>query len=110
MARRSPSGPAVNAQLAPVVQYAPDPNGWAMVTALTRVAGRAINGTESAPVVVRTNTFNGTMPSPQHMIGLAPLGLARPVVPRSSTMDKERSQLFDDTAQRIFAERLKRQR
>lgn len=101
-------GAARNARLTPIVEYGIDPVGWGMFGALSRVAQRATDATQGIAVLERIGKFTGYTTSPQHFAGMAPLGLSTPVVPAVSNIGDERSAMFDDTALRIFAERLRR--
>jgi hypothetical protein len=102
---------AANARVRQVVDYGLDTRGAGLFAALNRRAQHELNG--ATPVVDpdRARTFHGVTATPQRFLGLAPLGLARPVSPTSSTMPHERSaSAVNDGALRIFAERLKRRR
>lgn len=102
-------GSAINSRLTTAVEYGPDPRGWGMFSRLSRVLQRGISGTTGTRVVDTQERFNGYTRSPQSFTGMAPLGLAAPIVKSTSVLSDERTAgALDDTALRIFAERLKR--
>lgn len=106
---RAGDGTAINAQRVTVVAYGPDPRQWGFFRRLSGVLQRAQMGREGTRVLDPVTTFHGTVDSGQRFTGLAPLGVAGPVVERTAELGDERSAgLFDDTATRIFAERLRR--
>ena len=102
---------AINSTIDPAVTYHTDPRGASMVRRLAGSIGDVVAGRTGQWVYRPTATFNGYAVSPQRMIGTARLGEARPVVSRSSTLtaQKEASPL-NDTATRIFYERMQRGR
>lgn len=95
---------ARNAVLVPVVDYAPDPHGGALFSALTSVAGAALNGTRA---VVSGPMWNGWTKPLQTMTGLAQLGAARPYAPTSSELNRETT-TADAGAAAIFRSRMMR--
>jgi len=99
---------AINARTVPIVEYGIDPVGWRMFAGLSRVLQRATSAGEGLAAVRRGADFTGYTASPQSFRGMAPLGLSKPVVRANTEIGDERSALLDDTAMRIFAERLKR--
>ena len=104
---------AANSRVGRIVEYGTDPRGAGLFAALTGRTRRDLDG--ARPVVDPHRdggrTFHGYTNTPQRFVGIAPLGLARPVSPTSSTMPNERSaSALNDGALRIFAERLARRR
>lgn len=98
---------AANAVARTVTDYAPDPNGAAMVSGLTAAIARTLNG--AAAITVRNPTWHGWTRSMQRMTGAANLGTARALSQRSSELHRE-STTTDPTAQAIFASRMQRGR
>lgn len=98
--------PAPNAVLRPVVDYAPDPNGWAFANGLQRRISATLNGARK--VVPRSGTWHGWTQDVQNFRGRAgsAVGSARPIAPRSSTMQDQTtgqtvaSQIWSDRARR----------
>lgn len=106
---RTGDGTAINARRVTVVEYGPDPRQWGFFRRLSGVLQRAQMGREGTRVLDPVVTFHGTVDSGQRFTGLAPLGASTAVVATTSDIGDERSAgLFDDTASRIFAERLRR--
>ena len=106
---RTDVGAAINARTTTIVEYETDPRGWRMFHALAGVAQRATSGLQGIAALPAGPAFHGYAQAPQKFAGIAPLGLARPVVPTTSTLQQERSAgALDDAALRIFAERLRR--
>ncbi|MFP5372394.1 MAG: hypothetical protein ACLGI3_16825 [Actinomycetes bacterium] len=105
---RTDVGQAANARLAQVVDYGPDPRGWAMFAALSGHHNRTLNSQRA--VVASHPEHNGWMRPLQRMIGLAPLGMGTAPARRgpNAEIGDERSSELDNPAMRIFAERLKR--
>lgn len=104
-------GPAVNSRLRNVVEYGPDPRGWAVFRRLSGMLQRAHTGRGATRVVDTQRRFTGLADVGQRMTGMAPLGKGRPVVPANSELSDERAAgVLDDGALRIFAERLRRGR
>jgi hypothetical protein len=105
--QRTDLAAAVNARLVPVVEYAPDTRGWSMFARLAGIHQRSIAGREQPAVIERWGTYDGPVQSPQRMTGLDGIaaGRQRPLVERSSQLDKERSTSITDPALRLFAER-----
>lgn len=100
---------AINARLVPAVEYGPDPRGWGFFNRLSAVIQRGNAGREGTRVLDLQYRFTGLLDSPQQMTGMAPLGLAAPVVPSTSELGDERAAgPLNDMALRIFAERLRR--
>lgn len=103
MSRPQPA--AVNAVVAPVVTYAPDPRGAGMVAALQgRIAG-SLNGARA--VIERWPTWGGYSPTVQQFRGfsVAGAGRARAMTPTNSDIGQEKTALTDP-ALRIFADRM----
>lgn len=101
---------AVNARLVPVVEYGADPRGLSMFRRLSAVLQRAHRGTEGTRVLPRWENFHGYALAPQQMTGMAPLGDARPVTSRQSTLADERSAQMADATLAVLAERRRRGR
>lgn len=112
--------PCINSTTVPVALFAPDPRGLAMFDALKNMHQRGLSGHIGTVIWGEKKSdghaFNGTMKwSPQHFAGLAPLssGGARAIPDRIAGNDFQH-QLSDgpvnDSAMRIFAERLRRSR
>jgi len=107
--RRSDVAAAINARVVPVVQYDPDPRGFALFTRLARVFQRGHTGHDGTRVLDPQGRFTGLIDSPQMMTGMAPLGLARPVTKDTSVLSDERAAgVLNDAGLRIFAQRLTR--
>ena len=112
--------PSINETVVPVGLFAPDPRGLGMFQALSGMQQRGLSGHIGTVVwgekKADGHAFNGTFKwSPQHFAGLAPLsaGGARAIPDRIAGGDFQQ-QLSDgpvnDSAMRIFAERLRRGR
>lgn len=100
---------AANARVTRIVEYGVDPRGAGLFASLTGAASGVLAG--ALRVVDPQRRFNGIAANPQKFVGLAPLGLARPVVKANAVLSDERaSALIDDPSLRIFAERLGRGR
>lgn len=107
--RRTDVAAAVNAAVRPIVEYGVDPRGAGMFEAIAGVGQRAGAGREGVRVLDPVRRFNGIAVTPQRFIGVAPLGVSRTVTPRAARLDGEPSvPTLDDTALRVFAERLRR--
>ena len=99
---------AINARVVPIVEYGADPRGLGMFRALSARLQRGIAGRDGTRVLPRGQEWNGYAAPPQQFTGMAPLGSARPVTGRVSTLSDERSTQLSDASLAIFAERLKR--
>lgn len=107
--RRTDVAAAINTSVQPIVDYGIDPRGVGMFRSIAADGRRAVAGRQGTRVLDPVRRFNGLAVTPQRFVGLAPLGASRTVTPRSARMDGEPSMpTFDDTALRIFAERLRR--
>jgi hypothetical protein len=107
---RTDSAAAINQSTDPVATYHTDPRGWSMFARLSAVLQRA-NAGGSGHVYASQPMFSGYAAPPQQYTGMAPLGLARPVVPRADGLaDQKEASPLNDVALRIFAERLARGR
>lgn len=84
---RARGNPAPNAVVSATVDYAPDPYGWSMVGALQRRIAGTLNGARY--VGPRTGTWHGWTQQLQSFRGRAAAGTARPMVPKSSTMQDQ---------------------
>lgn len=108
-------GPA-NARTVPITEFAVDRRGWGMFARLAGVHQRGIDGTAGTRVLDPETASAGgrytgsTSAVVQRFLGVAPLGLARPVAPTTSTLPEERAAGLADLPLRIFAERLARGR
>jgi len=106
MSRPQPA--AINAVVHPVTDYAPDPRGAAMFSALNAAAVRSMNNAQA--VISHYPQWFGWTRQLQHPKG-AQAALARglggvsPVSPRNSELQKE-STTSDTTTQAIFASRM----
>lgn len=112
MSRREPTGDgqAINAVHSGVVDYGPDPRGWRMAAALAGAHNRDLNGQRAVIDTASTQSHGWHRPL-QRLRGLAPLilGNGRPVTKKSSVIGDERSDPGMNAAERILAERWKRQ-
>lgn len=106
--QRTDVAAAVNARIVPIVEYGPDPAGWRLFTRLTGWARRGQGPTGA--VVDPHPQFSGPVALALNVSGMAPLGVARPVVETSSQMTAERTEGIDSSAMRVFAARLARGR
>lgn len=109
-ARTDATTAAVNAVPAGVVDYGPDPRGWQQFAALAGAHHRTL--TAQRAVIDTSHTTSTSWHRPlQRLRGLAPLvlGSGRAVTKRSSVIGDERSDGLDNAAERILAERWKRQ-
>lgn len=79
--------PAPNAVTSTVTDYAPDPNGWAMVAGLQRKIAGTLNGARK--VMPASATWHGWTEGVQKFHGHAGLGAGRVFAPRSSTMQDQ---------------------
>lgn len=108
MSRTGTAG-AVNSAVVPTVEYGPDPRGWGMFTALAGVIQRGVAGHNGGRVLNTQAAFNGYGQSVQKFSGMAPLGRGIPLTRTTATLADARSASpLDDTALRIFAQRLTR--
>ena len=108
MSRNGTAG-AVNSEIVPTVEYGPDPRGWAMFTSLAGIVQRGVAGRNGGRVLNTQGTFNGYGQSVQKFSGMAPLGQAIPLTRTTATLADARSASpLDNTALRIFAQRLTR--
>lgn len=98
-----------NAQLETIVQFAPDPRGWGMFSALAGWARRGINNGSRVYIDARGSTYGGWAATPQRFTGLAGLanGRQRAIASTSSQFVDERSN-GNETAMRAFYEQLQR--
>jgi len=103
---RTDMSAATNVRLAPVAEYGIDPRGWSFFRALSGAAQRGISGHDGTRVLDTARQFHGYTTTPQRFVGLAPLGVAVPLVKDGSVLADETT-AFDNAAQRIFAERLR---
>jgi hypothetical protein len=109
---RTDAAAAINSQQSADVTYGVDPRGWRMAAALAGVHNRTLTG---APAVIDTSKtdHDGWVRPLQQLRGLAPLilGSGRAMASRSSELGDEPSDshLLDNAAERILAERWKRQ-
>jgi hypothetical protein len=109
-ARTDATTAAINAVPSSVVDYGPDPRGWGMFAALSGAHNRDLNTQRT--VIETSHTDSGGWHAPlQRMRGLAPLilGSGRAVTKKSSVIGDERSDPGENAAERILAERWKRQ-
>lgn len=83
------ANPAPNAVTSPVTDYAPDPNGWAMVAGLQRSIADTLNGARK--VMPRSADWHGWTQQIQAFSGHAGLGAARVFADKSSTMQDQNS-------------------
>lgn len=95
---------AMNAVVVPVVDYAPDPHGGALFSALAGVVGGTLN---RARAVVTPDSWHGWTKPLQTMTGAAALGNARPYAQSSSELNRE-SSTQDAGAAAIFRSRMMR--
>lgn len=95
---------APNAVVRPVVDYAPDPHGGALFTALTGAAAAGLNG---ARAVVRPSpTWSGWTRTLQQFRGAAQLGNGRVIAQRNSELNREKT--TQSTTAAIFGDRMSR--
>lgn len=112
MGARTDLAAAVNARIGQIVEYGPDRRpGVGIFAALNGRVGRELNGTRAVVDPISGSSFHGYTNTPQRFVGIAPLGVARPVTPTTSTLGDEReANPLNDGALRIFAQRLARRR
>ncbi|MBN9327808.1 MAG: hypothetical protein BGO38_07905 [Cellulomonas sp. 73-145] len=111
MSARTDAAAAVNQTTDPIATYHIDPRGWSFFARLSGFVQRSNAGTNGSHVYAAQPIFTGYAAPPQQYTGMAPLGLAAPVIDRTATLqDQKESSPLNDTALRIFAERLARGR
>jgi hypothetical protein len=96
--------PSPNAVVHAVVDYAPDPHGWSMVTALQGAIARTLNG--ARVVSPRSAQWRGDTQQVQQFRGHAGLGAAKIYAPKSSTMNQQNT--GQTLASAIFLDRATR--
>ena len=109
-ARTDATTAAINAVPSSVVDYGPDPRGWAMFSALSGAHNRDLNAQRA--VIDTSQSAGGGWHRPlQRMRGLAPLilGSGRAVTSKSSSIGDHVSDPGENAAERILAERWRRQ-
>jgi hypothetical protein len=95
-----------NAVVRPVVEYLPDWHGAALFSSLTGAAAASLNSGRA--ITPGNATFSGWVRPLQRFTGqVAALGHARAVVPKSSTLNAQKT-TDDVTAANIFRERMAR--
>jgi hypothetical protein len=106
---RNGTAGAVNSEIIPTVEYGPDPHGWSMFTSLAGIVQRGVAGRNGGRVLNSQAAFNGYGQSVQKFSGMAPLGHGIPLTRMTATLaDARAASPLDDTALRIFAQRLTR--
>lgn len=108
---RTDAAAAVNQTTDPIATYHTDPRGWSFFNRLSGFLQRSNAGTNGSHVYAALPQFTGYAAAPQQFTGMAPLGVARPWVDATSTLQEQKeSSPLNDVALKIFAERLARGR